>query len=104
VVSDLVDQIKSRAAGDNGFAIAYGLLCVANAIDRLGTNDAATQMGAIEFLGAQVGEVAASIDRITDAMPHEDAFRTDHPLMGETLGGITDALQGIASAIAEMRE
>jgi hypothetical protein len=51
---------------DGMFAIAQALEKVAGALDRLGTADAATPMGAIEMLACEVrdglGAIAISID------------------------------------------
>jgi len=37
---------------------------------------------------------------IADALDRVANMRTDHPLMGETFGGIEAALSGIADAVA----
>ena len=46
---------------DGLFAIARGLNKVAIALDRLGTNDAATPMGAIELLAKEVRDGLSSV-------------------------------------------
>lgn len=56
---------------DGLLAIAYGLQAVARSIDRLGNNDAATNMGAIEALSVQMregfGAIAEAITYAADA-------------------------------------
>ncbi len=58
-----------------GFAIAYAIMCLteaqaatAGALHLLGTGNAATQMGAIEYLGPEVKGVAAALGGIADRM------------------------------------
>ena len=41
--------------------VAHGLFAIARAIDRLGTADAVTPMGAIEFLAVAIKESAAEL-------------------------------------------
>jgi hypothetical protein len=56
--------------GDGKFAIACALIAIARSIDRLGNGNASTQMGAIEALGAHLGEkielLASAISDISD--------------------------------------
>lgn len=60
------DFCEDRARkGEAGFAIAYALLDLADAqeatvkaLNRLGWNDAATKMGALEGLGLQIEKAA----------------------------------------------
>ena len=57
-----------------------------------------------ELLGAYMQTCA--LDFGCSIVAHEiqqlqDSLRTDHPLQGETLGGISEALGAIAGAIAE---
>lgn len=49
------------AAHDGQYAIARALLDVATQLKYLGVGDAATTMGAIEFLAKEVGEGCAAI-------------------------------------------
>lgn len=53
---------KQAEAGDGQFAIACAIMHVARALDRLGTADAATPMGAIEFLAVEVKGVATAME------------------------------------------
>jgi hypothetical protein len=69
--ADLDDLIKKRAKGDAGYAIAYALLRLAEAqeatavhLKYLGVGDAASTMGAVEFLATKVGEVAQSLSEV----------------------------------------
>lgn len=69
---ELRDAIRSKAAGDGSFAIAWAVLTLAAAQERtaaalrmLGTGDAATSMGAIEFLAKETKEGS---HRIADAL------------------------------------
>jgi hypothetical protein len=63
-MTEIEDLFEAKARkGDGLFAIAFALLRLADAqraiathIKYLGTGDAATTMGAIEFLGAHIGE------------------------------------------------
>ena len=57
-----------EATVDGHIAIAIALMHVANAINRLGTNDAATQMGAIELLAGEVKSAAAALSSIDEAI------------------------------------
>jgi hypothetical protein len=66
------DVIEEKARTDSGYAIAYALLKVAEAqktvathIKYLGVGDAATTMGAIEFLSVHIGE---KIDNLASAI------------------------------------
>lgn len=68
-----IDDRKERFgeladAGDGAFAVAYALLLLADqqaatvrALHYLGTGNAGTSMGAIEFLGAQVEKAGDAI-------------------------------------------
>jgi hypothetical protein len=66
------DEWETKARNDSGFAIASALCKVANALKRLGNNDAATSMGAIEGLGSDIGQclnsVASSVNSIAEAI------------------------------------
>ena len=77
------DFLRRAREGDGNFAVAYATLMLAEAQDRiarqlaaLGTGNAASEMGAIEFLaataGAKLGELAIAIEalgeRIGDAV------------------------------------
>jgi hypothetical protein len=43
--------------------------------------------------------VPSVLYEILEKMPDADTLRTDHPLQGETFGGITDALNEIARGL-----
>jgi hypothetical protein len=66
------DQGRS---GDGRYAIAYALLQLASAqehtaraLERLGTADAATPMGAIELLAGEVKQVSQAIASLADGL------------------------------------
>lgn len=79
------EEISNRLAtfGDEDaglFAIACGLFAIASAVRALGTNDAATRMGAIELLAKEtsdgcgaiagaLGEAAEALRTIAEQMP-----------------------------------
>lgn len=70
--AELRDYIEERAASDSGYAIALALFELADAqrtigvhLKYLGVGDAATTMGAIEYLATHLGE---KVDRIADAI------------------------------------
>ena len=48
------DEWEHEATHDGKYAIASALMAVAEAIHRLGTNNAATEMGAIEALSKEL--------------------------------------------------
>lgn len=56
----------------DGANIANALFAIARALDRLGTNDAATPMGAVELLAKEVRDgadaMANSLQGLTDAV------------------------------------
>jgi hypothetical protein len=66
------DEFEEKARNDSGFAIAYAICQVAYALKRLGNNDAATSMGALEGLGSDIGQclngVSSSISSVADAL------------------------------------
>jgi hypothetical protein len=71
----LEDHIEHRARTDGSYAIAFALLELARAqkdtaqaLERLGTNDAATPMGAIEMLASEVKRVADNIDNVSGSL------------------------------------
>ncbi len=75
-IQDLCED-KARA-GDAGYAIAYALLELADAqqktaiaITRLGLNDAATPMGAIEMLSLETKRIAEALNAISEKFPEE---------------------------------
>jgi hypothetical protein len=72
------DWLERAEAGDGQFAVAHALLEVANALHKLGVADAATPMGAIESLGAHLGE---KLNHLADAT-------------SSGLGEVADALVG----------
>jgi hypothetical protein len=52
--------------------------------------------------------IAAAIDDVGSLIASRieglrESLRMDHPLMGETLGGISDAIQNVASAIETLQ-
>ena len=95
-MSSIQGYFESRAReGDGQFAIAFALMALTTSIKYLGTGDAASTMGAIEFLATAVETAGRNI---SDAL-QSDVHRTDHPLMGETLDGISSALKQIADNI-----
>jgi hypothetical protein len=55
---------RARDGLDSGWAIAFALLRVADALNRLGTGNAATEMGALEFVGSQIGKVAEALESV----------------------------------------
>lgn len=61
---DLFDEIKGKAVFEGQFAIAYAILRLAKSIEYLGTSNAATDMGAIEYLATKVGDVAKAIETL----------------------------------------
>lgn len=72
----LHEVIAQKARTDGSFAIAYGLLRLADAqentatqLKNLGNADAATPMGAIEGLGALLGN---RLTALTDAIRDRD--------------------------------
>jgi hypothetical protein len=54
------------------FALAGSVDRLASAVQRLGVNDAATQMGAVEMLGNDVKEGLENIAQAIDARGQED--------------------------------
>jgi methyl-accepting chemotaxis protein len=97
--NELYADWQARAeAGDGSFAIALALLNLTTAVKWLGTGNAATPMGAIEFLATHIGEkieslasstlhVSTSLDRVAEAMP--------------TTEGICDKLEGVADSVED---
>jgi hypothetical protein len=83
---ELEQIIRQGAEHDGTYAIAHALMGLTRAIERLGTGDAATPMGAIEFLGAQVREVAntlRSLSEIAEAIERHKAPIGPDPLLVE---------------------
>lgn len=82
--------------------IAKAIWALARAIDRLGTNDAATPMGAIELLAVEVKRVAAAIETglgdIAGAIENMDPASPNDELrgIGQEMG---NGLQQVADAI-----
>jgi hypothetical protein len=76
----LQDIIEERARnGDGAYAIAYGLIhlaeaqgATADALYRLGNGNASTHYGAIEHLGMQVEKAARIIADSLGATPIDD--------------------------------
>jgi hypothetical protein len=94
MMNDIEKTIEDNAETDGSYAIAYALLRVAYQLRWLGTGGEDTSMTeAIEFVGRQIDSVSDAINGL-----HE-AVRSDHPLQGETLGGITAALEQIGEAL-----
>jgi hypothetical protein len=102
--SRLKEHFAAKAAGDSGFAIAHALLILAQAqqatathLKYLGVGNAATTMGAVEYLAQQLQEglndAAEAIRCLAEPM------RSDHPLQGQTFERLEGALDNIASAI-----
>jgi hypothetical protein len=58
---ELEQLIKEQAEHDGNYAVAYALLRVASQLKWLGTGDAATTMGALEFVGTMIKEAATTI-------------------------------------------
>jgi hypothetical protein len=100
----LKEHFATKAASDPGFAIAYAVLVLAKAqqdtavhLKYLGVGDAATTMGAVEYLAQQLRE---GLDRTAEAISGmSEPLRSDHPLQGQTFEGLESALIGIADAI-----
>ena len=71
-LEDAQKEFRDRAEDDGQYAIAYALLRVARAIDRLGNADAATPMGGMEALGKVVGDqleaIASALGSLADAV------------------------------------
>jgi len=68
-MSNPLDRIITERAEDNGaYAIAYALLRVADQLKWLGTGDAATTMGAIEMVGAELQGVGNALNAIAEAI------------------------------------
>jgi hypothetical protein len=71
----------------------------------LGTGDAATSMGAIEFLGSQVNEtgnqLSGSVDRVAEALASIAVAIQNlaDNIGGDGLSDIADSLDGISSAV-----
>jgi hypothetical protein len=107
-MSNSTEEWNERAEEDGTYAIAAALVRVASALRDLGNGNAATPMGAIEAYGKRIGEkldhlnsvIAEVGERLAEAI---ETSRTDHPLQGETLGGLEAALNAIAEAIAEAK-
>jgi hypothetical protein len=71
----LKEFIELKARSDSGYAIAYALLRVADgqqsvaaALRMLGLADAATPMGAVEYLATEVHNVASALSDIGTAI------------------------------------
>jgi hypothetical protein len=105
----LKEHFAAEAAGDPGFAIAYALLELAEAqrstathLKYLGVGDAATTMGAVEYLATQIADgmsrLSAAIESLAEPM------RSDHPLQSQTFEGLEGAPDNIASAIEGAKE
>jgi hypothetical protein len=73
------DFLRRAREGDGNFAAAYATLMLAEAQDRmarqlaaLGTGNAVSEMGAIEFLaatvGAKLGELAGAIEALGERL------------------------------------
>jgi methyl-accepting chemotaxis protein len=83
--SDPLDwKIKEKAETDGQYAIAWGLLCIATQLKWLGTGDAATTMGAIEYLTTKIEESGRAI--------------------AEPLDSLAAAVQEVASALSKIAE
>jgi hypothetical protein len=70
----ILDVFETRArAGDSGYAIAYALLELAgrtaSGLNQLGTSNAGSPMGAIEYLGLEVKRVADAIESLAERFP-----------------------------------
>lgn len=68
--------VDAAENGNGHYAIALALTDVASALRALGVNNAATQMGAIEYLATKVADVAAAIT-IDVAMAIQDLKSED---------------------------
>ena len=107
--SRLKDHFAAKAADDPGFAIAYALLELAKEqqntavhLKYLGVGDAATTMGAIEYLATQITEGMSRLSSAIESLA--EPLRSDHPLQDQTLEGLEGALGDIASAIEGVKE
>lgn len=76
---------KEADEGKGQFAVAVALLevaksghAIASAIRWLGTGDAATSMGAIEYLSANLGEKLQSLGSIADSIEHVASAIASH--------------------------
>jgi hypothetical protein len=73
-IHDIIEEKVREKGPDAGlFAIAYALLELteqsrksANALERLGLNEAATPMGAIELLSSEVRRIANAMEALAD--------------------------------------
>jgi len=70
---DIEKSFQELIGEDAGYAVAYAILQLAKAQDRtadqikaLGLGDAASTMGAVEYLAAQEAEVAKALRAIAD--------------------------------------
>lgn len=71
----LIEKRLTTHSDDPGWAVAFALLelakagdRIANALHRLGTADAATPMGAIELLASEVAEIAPQLNSLGEAV------------------------------------
>lgn len=68
-MSNPLDRIITERAEDNGaYAIAYALLRVADQIRKLGLNDAATSMGAVELLASEVAKIGPALSHLAEVV------------------------------------
>ncbi|TGD97654.1 hypothetical protein [Methylobacterium nonmethylotrophicum] len=62
------DIIREKAAEDGQFAIAYAIQQLAHQLYRLGIGSASTDVGALEYVGGQVGKVADALNKVSLSM------------------------------------
>jgi hypothetical protein len=62
LVADNINTLHDGNVTDALFAISDNLAAIAHALHRLGTNDAATPMGALEVISVSLEKIAAAIE------------------------------------------
>lgn len=90
----MVDELGEQEPLNN---IARGLFAIARAIDRLGTANAATPMGAIELLANEIKELPRRLGEelyATLNAVHENGVDVEISEIGEQLKNVAEAIRG----------